>query len=464
MQSTLLLLTAAGAAVAQLATTSEPSLSQIEQAAATVVPSSPVSDVEGLAFKRFYQVWMENVDYDTSADDPNQQWMASQGILLTNYWAVAHPSEPNYASAAAGDQFAMDNDDWHQIPANISTVADLLDTKGISWGEYQQDIPYAGFQGYNYSNQETHANDYVRKHNPLILYDNVASNDSRSTRIKNFTDLYNDINADTLPQWAFITPNMTNDAHDTNVTFGSTFERAFIQNLTTYPDFWNETLILLTWDESGNYSVHNRVYSILLGGVIPDNLIGTTDDTFYTHYSSLATVEANWGLPSLGRWDCGANIFQIVANKTGYTNYDVDTTNLWLNSTFIGPLSTNTYSNYSSNWAVPATGNETCSAGYGILDTVKSTWGGLTPTYNYTSPFPFDTASKKDVGVSFSRNGTTWISGVNNTVLTTTTTSNSTSTTASSSSTPSSGASSLVIAPGIVTLAVSALLAFAAAL
>lgn len=61
MQSALLLLTAAGAAVAQLATTSEPSLSQIEAAAATVVPSTSTSNVEGLAFKRFYQVWMENV-------------------------------------------------------------------------------------------------------------------------------------------------------------------------------------------------------------------------------------------------------------------------------------------------------------------------------------------------------------------------------------------------------------------
>jgi acid phosphatase len=404
-------------------------------------------------------------DYDTTADDPNQQWMASQGILLTNYWALGHPSEPNYASAAAGDQFGMDNDDWHQIPANISTVVDLLDTKGISWAEYQESLPYAGFQGYNYSNQETYANDYVRKHNPLILYDSVASNDTRNTLIKNFTGLYNDINADTLPQWAFITPNMTNDAHDTNVTFGSTFERAFIQNLTTYSDVWNDTLILLTWDESGNYTVHNRVYSILLGGAIPDDLVGTTDDTFYTHYSSLATVEANWGLPSLGRWDCGANIFQIVANKTGYTNYEVDTTNLWLNSTFYGPLSDDIYSNYTASWTVPATGNETCSAGYGILDSVKTTWGGLTPSYNYTSPFPFDTADNKDVGVAFSRNGTTWISGVNNTVSTTST-SNTTSTTtsSSSSSTASSGAASLASAPGAITLAVSALLAVVAAL
>lgn len=462
MNSALLLLAGAGAAVAQLATVSEQPLASVEAAAATAVPSSPVSNVEGVAFKRFFQVWMENVDYDTSADDPNQQWLASQGILLTNYYGVAHPSEPNYLSAAAGDQFAMDNDDFHQVPYNVSSVADLLDTKGIAWGEYQEALPYAGFQGYNYSNQKSYANDYVRKHNPLILFDNIAGNDTRAAQIKNFSSLYDDINANTLPQWAFITPNMTNDAHDTNVTFGSTWERAFIENLTTYNDFWNETLLLLTWDETGNYTVRNRVYSILLGGAISDDLKGTTDDTVYTHYSSLATVEANWGLPSLGRWDCGANIFQIVANKTGYTNYDVDNTNLYINSTFDGPFSDDDYSNYTAGWAVPLTGNETCSAGYGILDAVKTTWAGLTPTYNYTSPFPFDTRVNKDVGIPFSRNGTTWVSGVNNTDLTSTNTSSSTnsSTSSSASSSTSAGAASVAGAPGVAALALGALLSF----
>lgn len=70
--------------------------------------------------------------------------MAKEGILLTNYFAVTHPSEPNYCASAAGDEFGMDNDDWHQIPANVSTIADLFDTKGVAWGEYQEDLPYAG--------------------------------------------------------------------------------------------------------------------------------------------------------------------------------------------------------------------------------------------------------------------------------------------------------------------------------
>lgn len=196
----------------------------------------------------------------------------------------------------------MDNDNFNQMPANVSTVADLLDTKGISWGEYQEHIPYAGFQGYNYSNQETFANDYVRKHNPLVLYDSVVKNDTRARQIKGFDAFFADLDDKKLPQWAFITPNMTNDAHDTNITFAAKWERSWMSTLLKNDYFMNNTAILLTFDEDDTYNKTNRIFSILVGGAIPDHLKGTKDDTFYTHYSAIASVSANWGLPSLGRW------------------------------------------------------------------------------------------------------------------------------------------------------------------
>lgn len=90
----------------------------------------------------------------------------------------------------------------------MSTLADLLNTKGISWGEYQEHMPFPGYQGYNYSNQETYANDYMRKHNPLVSFDSVSSNDTALRLIKNFTTFYDDIDNKVLPQWAFITPSM----------------------------------------------------------------------------------------------------------------------------------------------------------------------------------------------------------------------------------------------------------------
>lgn len=110
-----------------------PTTAEVEAAAATVQPLSPTSNVQGLAFNRFVNIWFENQDYETVAADPNFSKMAEEGILLTNYFATTHPSEPNYCASAGGENFGMDNDDWHQIPANVSTIADLFDTKKISW-------------------------------------------------------------------------------------------------------------------------------------------------------------------------------------------------------------------------------------------------------------------------------------------------------------------------------------------
>jgi acid phosphatase len=438
------LLAAASLAHAQVATTSEPSVADINQAAATTLPESPTSDVKGLAFDRFYQVWLENIDYEDAAADANMQWLASQGILLTNFYAVTHPSEPNYCAAGGGDTFGMDNDNFNQIPGNVSTVADLLDTKSISWGEYMEHMPFPGFQGFNYSNQKTGANDYVRKHNPLVLFDSVVKNETRARQIKNFTDFETDLSNKKLPQWAFITPNMTNDAHDTNITFAAKWERSWMSSLLKDEYFMNNTLVLLTFDEDDTYNKTNRVYSILVGGVIPDSLKGTKDDTFYTHYSSIASVSANWGLPSLGRWDCGANLFEIVANKTGYVNYDVDITNLRLNETYPGPESAGEYSKYSPTWPVPLTDGK-CSAGNGILDIVKKTYSGQAATYNYSSPYPWDAKSDYNTKVTITRK--------NSTNSTTSTTSSASSTTSSASSTATKGAAAAITVPGSTAVA-----------
>lgn len=101
------------------------------------------------------------------------------------------------------------DDDFVRLPKNVSSIVDLLEEKGISWGEYQEDQPYSGFEGMAYVNQKTGANDYVRKHNPAISYDANASLEKRLAVVKNLTMFYKDLEADKLPQWMFITPNMS---------------------------------------------------------------------------------------------------------------------------------------------------------------------------------------------------------------------------------------------------------------
>ncbi|KAI7203081.1 hypothetical protein KC316_g1695 [Hortaea werneckii] len=126
---------------------------------------------KGRAFDRSITIWMENTDYDKAEADPSLAWLAERGITLENYFGVTHPSEPNYVASHGGDNFGMDNDAFNRVAGNVSTITDLLEDKHISWGSYQEDMPYTGFEGFSWANQETRANDYVRKHNPPVIYD-----------------------------------------------------------------------------------------------------------------------------------------------------------------------------------------------------------------------------------------------------------------------------------------------------
>lgn len=98
-------------------------------------------------------------------DNPtaNFAYLATQGILLTNYLAITHPSQPNYVAAVGGSTHGITGDGFSRIAATSKTIVDLLEAKGVSWGVYGEDSPYSGFEG-NWVNQKTGANDYVRKH------------------------------------------------------------------------------------------------------------------------------------------------------------------------------------------------------------------------------------------------------------------------------------------------------------
>lgn len=346
----------------------------VAAAAVTALTLSPLSTVPGKAFNRFVVIWLENTDYPKAIGDPNLSRLASQGITLSNYYAVTHPSQPNYMASVGGDTFGLGDDNFHSLPSNISSIVDLLEDKGISWGEYQEDMPSSGFEGFAWINQQNGANDYVRKHNPLVLYDSVTNNTQRLACLKNLTMFYNDLNANKLPQWMFITPNMTSDGHDTSVTTAGAWTRAFLDPLMNDTNFMNNTLVLITWDENHTYTIKNNILGILLGDAVPADLVGTTDTNIYTHYPELATVEANWDLDSLGRYDVGANVFSLVAHKTGDTlrnwtglpSFD----EVYFNSSYTGSLSS-----APGPWPEPNT--VTVVNGRSVLPSIVNTWSSF---------------------------------------------------------------------------------------
>jgi acid phosphatase len=312
----------------------------------------------------------------------NFTFFAKKGIKLTNYFGVTHPSEPNYMASIVGDYLGMQNDDFNAADFNVSTVIDLLEDRGISWGHYQEDQPYSGFEGFQYTNVKTGANDYVRKHNPAILANSVTHYEQRLSQDKNLSMIdtsrsmfHKDLEANKLPQWMFITPNMTSDGHDTNVGVAGKWCRAFLEPLLDNKNFMQNTLVLLTWDENETYAERNQIMGILLGDAVPKHLVGTTDNNFYNHYSEIATVEANWGLHTLGRWDVGANVYEFVAQKTGdrlrkWSSDEALNSHFW-NASYAGVFNTD---GGNQQYPAPNLKLDHSFSGRTILPAIKKTW------------------------------------------------------------------------------------------
>lgn len=171
---------------------------------------------------------------------------------------------------------------------------------------------------------------------------------------------------------------MTSDGHDSSVTVAGSWTRNFLEPLLNNKKFMQRTLVLVTFDENHTYTEQNRVLALLLGDAVPANLVGSKDATFYDHYSEIATVEANWNLNTLGRWDVGANVFSMVANHTcdQIRTWDAVTGSnptVYLNESYAGP-----FNSKSANVPFPAPNLTMTMNGRTVLPAVKSQWANAT--------------------------------------------------------------------------------------
>ncbi|KAI0205668.1 phosphoesterase [Astrocystis sublimbata] len=334
--------------------------------------------VPGKAFDRFISVWLENEDFDKVAVDSAFADLKRYGILQTRYYAQTHPSQPNYLAAVGGDYWGLDHDEVVQIPYNVSTIVDLLEPNNVSWGGYFEGMPGPGYMAEasvgRPENQSPNGTwDYVRKHNPFVSYDSISHDGSRLLRLLSLDDFQTDFAAGVVPQFVMISPNMLHDGHNTSLDYATNWVHEFLKPLINDGAFAEKTLVQLTYDESEDYTKPNHIVSLLLGSAVPKKLQGTTDSTFYTHYSILSTMENNWGLPNLGRYDVGANVFQCAADVTGYVNKDPPkVANVNNSISYPGPL--NRYHPTKLTTFPPPNMNLTGAGGKPILKEIAHTW------------------------------------------------------------------------------------------
>jgi phospholipase C len=254
-------------------------------------------------FKHILIVIFENKEFGTVVDNYHMPYfnkLAKSYTLLTQYYAVTHPSLPNYIALIGGDTLGITFDCTScAAPNHAQSLPDLIEASGRTWKTYQEDMPSPCFTG-------AEAGKYAMKHNPFIYFMPIRLDVKRCDQdIVPFTQLSYDISTGALPNFMFVTPNLCNDAHDCAVDVADAWLQNFMGQIMPPLDQEGKPyLIVITWDEGqGNHSccglpasAGGRIATIL---VSPQAKNGFQDATPYSHYSLLKTIEAAWGLPYL---------------------------------------------------------------------------------------------------------------------------------------------------------------------
>lgn len=298
LASLLLLLTACSSIAPNLAPTSAAAPTTASPSMLTREPTSAPTSTPASAFQHIFIIVFENKNQSEMLANPYFADLAKRGALLSQYYGIAHPSQPNYVAMIGGDTFGIIDDSNHNLPQN--NLVDLLEAAGVSWKAYQENYPSACFAGGSASAL------YARKHNPFISFDNIRTNPTRCAKIVNAIELSNDIATNRLPAFSFYTPNVENDAHDKPISFGANWLQDFLEPKLRDPDFTTSTLVVVTSDESQSFGANPTralIYTVLLGSMVH---AGSTDSTRYTHYSLLRTIENNFRLGTLNRNDATA--------------------------------------------------------------------------------------------------------------------------------------------------------------
>jgi len=101
--------------------------------------------VTGKWFDYIFIIQFENHSYDEVIQDPNFTKYRNLGTIFTQYYAITHPSQPNYWCQVAGDYFNTNSDGLFNWPD--SNLADLMDAKKLPGNLIMKIIQVHALQG-----------------------------------------------------------------------------------------------------------------------------------------------------------------------------------------------------------------------------------------------------------------------------------------------------------------------------
>ena len=239
-------------------------------------------------------VVLENHSFSDVIGNPVMPYLnslASQFSLAGNYFAVVHPSIGNYFMLTTG--VVESTSDTFAGVVTDDNIVRALTAAGKTWKAYMESLPAPGYTGGDVV-------PYLRHHDPFSYFSDVLGSTSQATNIVPFTQLATDLAAGALPSFAFIAPNVEDDAHNcpgnapscpdsAKLAVADAWLRANIDPLLNSPAFARGVLII-TFDEGITTDVAHgggQVAAVLAGPLVKRGFVSTT---LYQHPSTLRLI------------------------------------------------------------------------------------------------------------------------------------------------------------------------------
>jgi hypothetical protein len=225
-----------------------------------------------------FLIVMENRSYSQAIASSYISSLASQYAVATDYHGVSHPSLPNYLALTSGTTWGIADDGFHALPAG--GLGAQLTNAGIEWRAYMEGMTNGCFHS---------PYPYALKHNPFAYYGSTCPD-----QVVPFTQFASDLSANT-PQFSWITPNLCHDGHDCSTSVADAWLSQTVPAILNSNAWQDGGMLVITWDEGEDSA--NSVLTL----IIRPNPVNHRSAKPYDHYSLLATIEDQLGVPRLGQ-------------------------------------------------------------------------------------------------------------------------------------------------------------------
>jgi phosphatidylinositol-3-phosphatase len=256
---------------------------------------------------RLDHIWlfvMGTESYDRVIGNPAAPYtnqLAEAYGVATRYYALAHPSLPNYLAMISG---ATQGCTSEACAGGYSgrTLAGQLSARGLGWKGYFEDLPSPGYVGGD-------RRAYVRAHNPFTYFSEITSSPSMRESIRPLSD-FQPQSAE-APAFSLIVPNRKHKIQGDTIDEGDRWLREHVSPLIKSSAFQRGGAIFVTWAEGRSDDQSGCCLDGVSGGRVP--LISILSggrrsyqaDQSYSGYSLLRTIEDAFAVGHLGQSGAG---------------------------------------------------------------------------------------------------------------------------------------------------------------